>query len=79
VKFAVGEKEAFAAAASAAGLRFNAWVRRACREQAALEAALARQDADVKVGLERQREGWYRPVGRAGAPGLKATFKPDFK
>jgi hypothetical protein len=44
------ELEALQRAASAAGLKFNAWVRRACREQADLERAIAAQEAEAAGG-----------------------------
>jgi hypothetical protein len=74
-----GEAEIVVArgAAAAAGLKFNAWVRRACREQAALEAALARQEAESRVGIERP--GWDAPSLPSFAAAEKRSFQPDFK
>ncbi len=83
IRFGGGELEDFRAAASSAGLKFNAWVRRACREAAALERAVAQEDS--RVGLER--EGWddrpelgssySRPVEVLLAKDPERTFRPD--
>jgi hypothetical protein len=74
VRFPDAELEVALAAAAKAGLKFNAWVRRACREQADLERAIAAQDAESKVGLERDG-GVDWPLGSAAAD---RPFTPDF-
>jgi hypothetical protein len=70
VKFGEGELDAFRAAADAAGLKFNAWVRRACRGAAELEAAVA-----------LEQESWVQQpsvVVDVAFPPARA-FTPDFK
>jgi hypothetical protein len=71
IRFPDAELEVAARAAGAAGLKFNAWVRRACREQADLERAIAAQEAEGRNGIERP--GWDPPA----APAAK-EFRPDF-
>jgi hypothetical protein len=65
------ELEMVQRAASAAGLKFNAWVRRACRDQADLERAIAAQEAEGRNGIERP--GWDPPAAPAAQ-----EFRPDF-
>jgi hypothetical protein len=71
VRWAEGELEQFRGAAAKAGLKFNAWVRRACRDQADLERAIAAQEAEGRNGIERP--GWDPP-----AAGAAKEFRPDF-
>jgi hypothetical protein len=87
VRFPDAELDVCRAAASSAGLKFNAWVRRACREQAALELALAKQDAETRNGIERP--GWDTPLSNGARAAAnremlktvspKVSFRPDFK
>jgi type II secretory pathway pseudopilin PulG len=87
VRFPDAEVVVVAAAAASAGLKFNAWVRRACREQAALELALAKQDAETRNGIERP--GWDTPLSNGARAAVnremlktvspKVSFRPDFK
>jgi hypothetical protein len=84
-----GELERLQRAAAVTGLKFNAWVVRACREQAELEAAIAKQDAESRVGIERdgvdtpaalaQRSSNYSPNVTMSSGGAVRPFVPDFK
>ena len=68
-----GELEAAQAAAAAAGLSFNAWVRRACVRQAELERSLAAQEVAEVVGPVRMDVPV--PVARHT---VARAFTPDF-
>lgn len=68
--------EEWRAAAGRDRLSLAEWIRRACREAAALEAAVAREDtkfvADERLG---QRDLYAMPRPRIE----QRSFKPDFK
>jgi hypothetical protein len=68
VRWGKGELDLFGAAADAAGLNFNAWVRRACREAAALERA-----------VEREESARAEPAYVALNAAMVREFKPDFR
>jgi hypothetical protein len=76
IRFPDAELEVAARAAGAAGLKFNAWVRRACREQADLERAIAAQEAEGRNGIERP--GWDPPAAVNVTTSRTTTFRPDF-
>jgi hypothetical protein len=75
VKFGAGELPAFKLAAEAAGLSFNAWVRRACRGAAELEAA-------VRLEGEAEADRVLRPFAELERPQktgfARREFTPDF-
>jgi hypothetical protein len=73
VRFPDDELEAAVAAAAAAGLNLNAWVRRACRGAAELEAAIALEgEAALAHGpVVRELDVVHAAGGR--------EFRPDFK
>ena len=80
VRFPEDEDAVVVAAAAAAGVTVNRWVRRACREAAALERAVAAQDEGLGAGS--------LAAGKAGITGtaeLPRTspparpFTPDFR
>lgn len=60
-------------AAGRAGLRVNAWVRRACREAAALEAAVDREDSAPRVAVV---PGPLLPPVRSFNPDFGKRLKP---
>ena len=68
VNFSNAEMVLAREAAGRAGLKLNAWIRRAVRETAAMEAAVAKTE-------ERQPE--VRPAASWVSPAPK-TFQPDF-
>lgn len=78
VRFADRELVVVTPAVERSGLKFNAWVRRACVRQAELEAALEVEDASAVAIVPPLPEGsGGRPF--TAAPLLeRAGFRPDF-
>jgi hypothetical protein len=83
------ELELARAAAVRAGMKLNPWIRRAVCEQADMEAAIAAQEAESRVGLERDggvdwplsNEGLAavnREMLRSVSPKVESSFRPDF-
>jgi hypothetical protein len=61
-------------------MKLNPWIRRAVCEQADMEAAIAAQEAEGRVGLER--EGWDTPTAKLPRTTMAEVFpdfRPDFK
>lgn len=73
VCFSDAEFELVLAAAVAAGLTPNKWIRRACVEAAQLERAVDARDAEVSVAAQ------LTPAVRTSEHRVERSFTPDFK
>jgi hypothetical protein len=74
VRFPDGELEAVVAAAAAAGLTVNAWVRRACRGAAEMERSIA-LEAEAAVPPSHAE---LVAMPRAQFEQARREFTPDF-
>ena len=81
VRFGVGELERCRAAAALEGVRFNAWVRRACVRQLEQEAALRAEALSAQNGVVVSGPLPPSAVDMARAKRLDParSFRPDFK
>jgi hypothetical protein len=75
VRFRLDELEAAKASADAAGMTFNAWVRRACKEAADLERAVHKGD-DRDPGVRQQAAV---PVEAGSSQRVRNDFSPDWR
>ena len=59
------------------GWPVSEWIRRACDESAALERAVASEDAARAAGATVPADGWVMPTFGPGGVDLAGKFKPD--